>query len=56
MKVGDLVELDSRCKSSGQLALITEAHSRDCVMIMFLDTGMECEALKNNLVMISESR
>ena len=55
MKVGDLVELDSRW-SSGQLALITEAQTGDLVMIMFLDTGMECEALKNNLVMISESR
>ena len=56
MKVGDLVELSSRCRSSGQLALITEARSGDFVMIMFLDTGMECEALKDNLVMISESR
>jgi len=56
MKVGDLVKLSSRCRGSGPLALIVEVHSRDFVMIMFLNTGMECEALKDNLVMISESR
>ena len=55
MKVGDLVRLKHYCKESGRFALLVETHL-NAAKIMFIDTGITVNALKNNLELVSENK
>jgi hypothetical protein len=57
MNVGDLVQLESWCKSKGRRAIVIEAvEYLGCVKIRYLDTGEFSSALRDNLRVLSEGR
>ncbi len=57
-EVGDLIELKQYCKDRDRVAIVvdTENESSMWYTIVFQDTGEKVKAIKNNMVVISESR
>ena len=57
MNVGDLVQLESWCKSKGRRGIVVEAvEYLGCVKIRYLDTGEISSAVRDNLRVLSEGR
>ena len=56
--VGDLIELKEPCKNQNRLAIVIDTENSSTVWytIVFQDTGEKVNAIKNNMVVVSESR
>ena len=56
--VGDLIELKQHCKDRNRLAVVvdTEDPSTAWYTIVFQDTGEQVTTIKNNMVIVSETR
>ena len=57
-EIGDLIELKQYCKDRNRIAVVvdTESESSMFYTIVFQDTGEKVNAIKNNMVVVSESR
>ena len=56
-EIGDLIELKQHCKDRNRIAVVvdTESESSMWYTIVFQDTGEKVNAIKNNMVVVSES-